>query len=52
MVKKEVNEMNMEEVRTRLKEIVVDRLDCEEGQITPEASFVEDLGADSSISSN
>jgi acyl carrier protein len=47
MVEKEVNEMNMEEVRTRLKEIVVDRLDCEEGQITPEASFVEDLGADS-----
>jgi acyl carrier protein len=36
-----------EEVLSRLKEIIVDRLDVEEDQIVPEASFVEDLGADS-----
>ena len=39
--------MQMEEVMSRLKEIVVDRLNVEEDQIKPEASFVEDLGADS-----
>ena len=39
--------MTKEEVMTRLKEIVTDRLDVEESQITSEASFVEDLGADS-----
>ncbi|PIE54772.1 MAG: acyl carrier protein [Dethiosulfovibrio peptidovorans] len=39
--------MKKEEVLSRLKEIVVERLDVEEGLITPEASFVEDLGADS-----
>ena len=39
--------MQADEVMKRLKEIVMDRLDVEEEQITPEASFVEDLGADS-----
>ncbi len=39
--------MKMEEITARLKEIVMDRLDVEEEQIKPEASFVEDLGADS-----
>jgi len=39
--------MRMEEITDRLKEIVMDRLDVEEGQIKSEASFVEDLGADS-----
>ncbi len=39
--------MKMEEVQSKLKEIVVDRLNAEEDQIKPEASFVEDLGADS-----
>ena len=37
----------MEEVQAKLKEIVIDRLNAEEDQIKPEASFVEDLGADS-----
>ncbi|MCD7953357.1 MAG: acyl carrier protein [Synergistaceae bacterium] len=37
----------MEEVQSKLKEIVMDRLNAEEYQIKPEASFVEDLGADS-----
>ena len=40
-------QMKKEEVLSRLKEIIVDRLDVEEDQIVPEASFVEDLGADS-----
>ena len=39
--------MKMEEVQSKLKEIVMDRLNAEEDQIKPEASFVEDLGADS-----
>ena len=39
--------MKMEEVQAKLKEIVIDRLIAEEDQIKPEASFVEDLGADS-----
>lgn len=39
--------MQADEVMKRLKEIVMDRLDVEEDQIKPEASFVEDLGADS-----
>ncbi|MDR1730707.1 MAG: acyl carrier protein [Synergistaceae bacterium] len=39
--------MKKEDVLPRLKEIIVDRLDVEEDQIVPEASFVEDLGADS-----
>ena len=39
--------MKMEEVQSKLKEIVMDRLNAEEDQIKPEASFVEDLVADS-----
>jgi acyl carrier protein len=39
--------MKKEEILSRLKEIIEDRLDVEEDQIVPEASFVEDLGADS-----
>ena len=39
--------MKKEEVLSRLKEIIMDRLDVEEDQIVPEATFVEDLGADS-----
>jgi len=39
--------MKKEEILVRLKEIIMDRLDVEEDQIVAEASFVEDLGADS-----
>ncbi|WP_274374182.1 MULTISPECIES: acyl carrier protein [Synergistales] len=39
--------MKMEEIQKRLKDIVIDRLDVEEEQIKADASFVEDLGADS-----
>ena len=39
--------MTKEEVVAKLKTIVSDRLDVEADQVTPEKSFVEDLGADS-----
>ena len=39
--------MNMDEVTSRLQEIVIDRLDVDAEKITNSASFVEDLGADS-----
>lgn len=39
--------MKSAEIDAKLKEIVMDRLNVEESQIKPEASFVEDLGADS-----
>ncbi len=39
--------MTKEEVVAKLKDIVSDRLDVEKDQVTPEKSFVEDLGADS-----
>lgn len=34
-------------VEERVKRIVIDQLGVEEGQVTQEAKFVEDLGADS-----
>ena len=37
----------MEPVADRVKEIIVDQLGVEEETVTPEASFVDDLGADS-----
>jgi acyl carrier protein len=39
--------MKKEEAISRLKDIIVDRLGVEADQIVSEASFVEDLGADS-----
>jgi acyl carrier protein len=41
---KEESSMSVEE---RVKRIVIDQLGVEEGQVTKEAKFVEDLGADS-----
>ena len=35
------------DVETKVKEIVMDKLGVEDSQITPEASFTNDLGADS-----
>ena len=32
---------------TRIKEIIIDKLGIEEGKITSNARFIEDLGADS-----
>ena len=37
----------MSEIATRVIAIVVDKLGVEESQVTPEASFTGDLGADS-----
>jgi len=39
--------MQSDEIMAKLKELVIDRLNVEEEQIKPEASFIEDLGADS-----
>jgi acyl carrier protein len=35
------------DVESKVKEIIVNKLGVEETQITPEASFINDLGADS-----
>ncbi len=35
------------DVEAKVKEIVMDKLGVEESQVTPEASFQNDLGADS-----
>ncbi len=35
------------DVETKVKQIIMDKLGVEESQITPEASFQNDLGADS-----
>ncbi|MDI6802340.1 MAG: acyl carrier protein [Bacteroidota bacterium] len=37
----------MSDVATKVKEIVMNKLGVEESAITPEASFTNDLGADS-----
>ena len=39
--------MATESVEDRVKKIIVDQLGVEEELVTPEASFVDDLGADS-----
>ncbi len=35
------------ETSSRVRKIIVERLGVDEGDVTPEASFVDDLGADS-----
>ena len=37
------------DIEAKVKEIIVDKLGVEESQITPEASFTNDLGADSLV---
>ena len=37
----------MSEIATKVKSIITDKLGVEESQVTPEASFTNDLGADS-----
>ena len=37
----------MSSVEDRVKKIVIDQLGVSEDQVTPDASFVDDLGADS-----
>lgn len=37
----------MEAIEERVKKIIVEQLGVDEAEVTPEASFIEDLGADS-----
>ena len=39
--------MTDQEIFERVKKIIVDRLGVDESEVTPEASFKDDLGADS-----
>ncbi len=41
------NKKIMSEVAEKVKSIIVDKLGVEESEVTPEASFTNDLGADS-----
>ena len=38
---------NMSEIAQKVKSIIIDKLGVEESEVTPEASFTNDLGADS-----
>ena len=37
----------MENIEEKVKEIIADRLGVDPDEVTPDASFIEDLGADS-----
>ena len=37
----------MSEIESKVKEIIIEKLGVEESEVTPEASFTNDLGADS-----
>ena len=37
----------MSDIAARVKSIIIDKLSVEESEVTPEASFTNDLGADS-----
>lgn len=37
----------MSEIADKVKQIIVDKLGVDEGEVNPEASFTNDLGADS-----
>ena len=39
--------ITMSEIASKVKAIIVDKLGVEESEVTPEASFTNDLGADS-----
>jgi acyl carrier protein len=40
-------EKKMSDIATRVNAIIVDKLGVDEAEVTPEASFTNDLGADS-----
>lgn len=42
-----LNVKNMSEIEAKVKEIIVDKLGVDEADVVPEASFTNDLGADS-----
>jgi len=39
--------MTQAEIQEKVKQAIIDKLNVEESKITPEASFINDLGADS-----
>ncbi|HCA43206.1 MAG TPA: acyl carrier protein [Bacteroidetes bacterium] len=39
--------MTQAEIQDKVKQAIIDKLNVEESKITPEASFINDLGADS-----
>ena len=39
--------INMSDIAAKVKAIIVDKLGVDESEVTPEASFTNDLGADS-----
>jgi len=39
--------MTHAEIEAKVKDIIMEKLGVDEGQVTPEASFTNDLGADS-----
>jgi acyl carrier protein len=39
--------MTPQEIEAKVKKAIIDKLGVEESKITPEASFINDLGADS-----
>ena len=47
VVRQKRQEHKMSEIGDKVKKIVVEHLGVEESKVTPEASFIDDLGADS-----
>jgi len=43
----EVDRMSNEEIYEKAREVIVDQLNVEEDDVTIDASFIDDLGADS-----
>ncbi len=43
----QLKRLTMSDIATRVKAIIVDKLGVDEKEVTPEASFTNDLGADS-----
>ena len=42
-----LNHTHMSDIAQKVKQIIIDKLGVEESEVTPEASFTNDLGADS-----
>lgn len=42
-----IGNQNMSDIVERVKKVIVDQLGVKESDVVPEASFIEDLGADS-----
>lgn len=42
-----MSELTKADIEAKVKEIIVEKLGVDEGEVTPEANFTNDLGADS-----